>query len=191
MITGCNTNISHRGQQFHVQTEDSGRAHPHVISHVYHGGTIIASEKRDYSDRIDSADLDLQVRGLIEEQHQAMLSRLRDGELDSLIDERLTGAPSPAAGAGEPPPTESDGAVSQATTDGVSTDSGHTAPSIAEPDAAVPAPESSRKTAGAFGDRVDSEKPLDEVILEYLVEKARSRSSAARDRASRASRSKG
>ena len=39
MITGCNTNILYRGKQFHVQTEDSGRANPHIMSHVYHGGT--------------------------------------------------------------------------------------------------------------------------------------------------------
>ena len=41
----------------------------------------------------------------------------------------------------------------------------------------------------AFGDRVDVQKPLDEVILEYLVEKARERSSDRR--APPKSRSKG
>ena len=44
MITGSNTNVRHRGKLFHVQTEDSGRRNPHVISHVYYRGTILASE---------------------------------------------------------------------------------------------------------------------------------------------------
>jgi hypothetical protein len=200
MITGCNTNVSHRGKLFHVQTEDSGRAHPHIISHVYHGGTIIASEKSDYSDRIDSADLDLQVRGLIEEQHQAMLSRLRAGELDAVIDERLTDA-QPAATADadslEPSPAESDSATTGgattagATADGSTTGGGHAAPSVADEHPALQAKESKKKAAPAFGDGVDSQKPLDEVILEYLVDKARDRSSEPGSRASRTTRSKG
>ena len=45
MITGFNTNVRHGGRVFHVQTEDSGLAHPHVISHLYYGGTILGSEK--------------------------------------------------------------------------------------------------------------------------------------------------
>src|SRR5262249_56251916 len=49
MITGANTNVRYRGILFHVQTEDSGRANPHIISHVYHGGTILGTHKTDYS----------------------------------------------------------------------------------------------------------------------------------------------
>ena len=92
MITGCNTNVLYRGKQFHVQTEDSGRANPHIISHVYHGGTIIASEKSSYGDRVDAEELDIKVRAKIELQHKTMLKRLTSGELDAVIDERLGGA---------------------------------------------------------------------------------------------------
>ena len=53
MITGFNTNVRHGGRVFHVQTEDSGRDHPHVISHLYYGGTILASEKRDYAEHLE------------------------------------------------------------------------------------------------------------------------------------------
>ncbi len=96
MITGSNTNVQHRGLLFHVQTEDSGRALPHLISHVYHGGTIIASEKNDYSERVDAEDLDRQVRILMEAQHKAMISRLEQGDFDGIIAERLPGkVPSP------------------------------------------------------------------------------------------------
>ncbi len=148
---------------FHVQTEDSGREHPHIISHVYHGGTIIASEKSEYRDRVDSEDLDAVVRGLIEEQHRAMLTRLRDGELDAAIDERLNGAGASASSSGD-------------TTAGADTD-----PAIDVEEGASPSPASGAKAAPCFGEKADSEKPLDEVILEYLVDKAHDRSSEQQD----------
>ena len=53
MITGFNTNVRYGGRVFHVQTEDSGLKNPHVISHLYFGGTILASEKRDYAQLLD------------------------------------------------------------------------------------------------------------------------------------------
>ena len=42
MRTGYNSNHGHRGVDFHIQTEDSGQARPHVITHLFHGGTILA-----------------------------------------------------------------------------------------------------------------------------------------------------
>jgi hypothetical protein len=173
MITGFNTNVRYRGRVFHVQTEDSGRKNPHVISHVYHGGTILASEKRKYDHLLDTADIDSSVRRLMEEQHKSMLRRLKDGGFDEVIAQRLDGgaAVSPdanaATGSGLEPPSES------------------TAPEKGQPaDAAAAAASSSRE----FGDGIVSKKPLDEVILEYLVEKARDRAPAAAPKPARGSR---
>ena len=89
MITGFNTNVRYSGRVYHVQTEDSGRNNPHVISHLYHSGTILASEKREYGDLLGSEELTGEVRRLMEGQHKAMLERLRRGEFDELIAERL------------------------------------------------------------------------------------------------------
>jgi hypothetical protein len=174
MITGCNTNIRHLDKMFHVQTEDSGREHPHIISHVYHGGTIIASEKSEYRDRIDSDDLDAIVRGLIEEQHKAMLMRLRDGELDAVIDERLNGGGAAATPSGD------------TTAAGADTDPAF---DVAEPAPAVSA--AGKGGASSFGESADAEKPLDEVILEYLVDKARVRSQEQKNQPRRQQRPKG
>ena len=143
MITGFNTNVRHGGRTFHVQTEDSGRDHPHVISHLYFGGTILATEKRDYAEHVDTADLQSVVRGLMDEQHRAILERLAGGEFDAVIAERL--GEDAAAG------------------------------STASGDAPEPAAESPAAAARAFGEGIVSEKPLDEVVLEYLVDKSRSR----------------
>jgi len=201
MITGCNTNIRHLGKRFHVQTEDSGRANPHIITHVYYGGTIIASEKSEYKDRIEATDLDSEVRRLIEEQHKAMLKQLRRGAFDAAIRERLGGAPAelppaPEAVASKPsarPPSvktaNADSAIASA---GRSTSpcTGDTAPSLVDEPLAAEAPPVEKRAAPAFGEDVDSEKPLDEVILEYLVEKARDRSEGSEKRPARPSRSK-
>jgi hypothetical protein len=137
MITGFNTNVRYGGRVYHVQTEDSGRSHPHVITHVYHGGTILASEKRAYGDQLGEEDLTGFVRGLMEDQHKAMVVRLRGGDLDALIAERIEGSPDAAPAAAES--ADADGRPS------------------------------------AFGEDLVSEKPLDEMILEYLVKKARDR----------------
>ena len=204
MITGCNTNVLYRGKQFHVQTEDSGRGKPHIISHVYHGGTIIASEKSSYAHRIDADELDIKVRAQIELQHKAMLKRLTGGELDAVIDERLGGGVAPAKPASPPatkkpvakkPAAKKPAAQSKASageTSGSVTANAATDPSIdLERPAADTKPIIDRPSAPAFGDGKDAEKPLDEVILEYLVDKARDRAADKKQAPARQQRRKG
>ena len=151
MLSGFNTNVRHRGLLLHVQTEDSGRAHPHIITHLYHGGTILASERSQYGDRLEVQDLAAQVRALMEEQHRTMLRRLKRGELDAKLVERLgTQAFSDDTGA--------------ATASGAT---GPTSPAVGEAEAAVSL-EAEIPGAPAPGE----ERPLDELVLEYLVERA-------------------
>ena len=159
MLPGFNTNVRHRGVLFHVQSEDSGRAHPHVITHLYHGGTILFSEKSSYAEQVGAADLPARVRELMESQHRAVLARLRSGDFDEsirerlgpLMDESVAARPTdtaPLDERGEPPPAP----------------------------AAQPAGEElPQEPARSFGESVVSAKPLDEVILDYLVENARKR----------------
>jgi len=177
MITGFNTNVRHGGRLFHVQTEDSGKSHPHVISHVYFGGTILASEKHEYEDLLGSSDLTEAVRALMEGQHKAMVARLKQGALDAVIAQRLAD-PSEDTGPGASDPRLAAPAPAPAPA------------AVAKP-APAPPPRASER---AFGDGIVSQKPLDEVILEYLVEKSRGRGSAGKapaERPARESRSKG
>ncbi len=157
MLTGFNTNIRHKGVLFHVQTEDSGRAHPHVITHLYHGGTILASEKRAYGELLQAADPDQEVRALMEELHKSMLRRLRAGEFDALIAQRLAGGAGASAAGADTAPTDRPQGSPQASAD----------------------PATPLRPLRAFGEGVVSEKPLDEVVLEYLVESARRRKRSA------------
>ncbi len=144
MLSGYNTNISHRDVQFHVQTEDSGRAHPHLITHLYYGGTILASEKRSYAELLEAPDLNEKLKELMEVQHLAMVERLRRGSLDPEIEARMEGI----FGAGEAP--------------GVT--GGQTQPALR--------PDRGRDPGGDAGYRPALETPLDELVLDYLVSRA-------------------
>ena len=171
MITGANTNIRYRGIVFHVQTEDSGRANPHIISHLYHGGTILASEKTEYGDRMETADLESMVRGLIEEQHRDLVRRLQSGAYDAVIEERLGHeAIQPTGPIDTPTPAPEVDAVLEP---------GEASTQRPSEAASPPPPQSDapRAPERAFGEGVVSQRPLDEMILDYLADKARGRSS--------------
>ena len=174
MITGYNANVQHGGRVFHVQTEDSGRAHPHVITHLYHEGTILASERRDYAGVVDAPDLVSRVRRLMEEQHATVIERLRSGDFDAVIAARL----SRPARAGSPVPSEI------ATPPATPVPQGLRAPAVPKRAATRPVverpPASPPEGARAFGEGIVSQRPLDDVILEYLVAKARERSGGGR-----------
>ncbi|HJW75471.1 MAG TPA: hypothetical protein VJ787_07345, partial [Thermoleophilia bacterium] len=89
MVPGFNHNVKHRGTAYHVQTEDSGLGNPHVITHLFVGGNIIASKKTSYADLVGVKDLPQLVRELMEEQHKDMLRNLVNGVYDE-ADEALS-----------------------------------------------------------------------------------------------------
>lgn len=82
MVLGFNHNIQYKGEIFHIQTEDSGVATPHIITLLYRGGTIIASKKTGYADIIKADNLELVVEELMKDQHKEILRRLKSGEFD-------------------------------------------------------------------------------------------------------------
>jgi hypothetical protein len=158
MLTGFNTNIRHRGVLFHVQSEDSGLAHPHIITHLYHGGTIVFSEKSSYASRVNEPNLEDVVRELMEGQHKAVLKRLRAGDFNDAIRERLGDVLTPS---------DADSKVKTKATDTDPLD----APSESRTDSGNGAEDAPR----SFGEGIVSERPLDDVILGYLIENARKR----------------
>ncbi len=169
MQSGFNTNYRHRGVLFHVQTEDSGVANPHIVTHLFHGGNILASQKREYSEKLGAADLEAEVRVLMEDQHKEMLRALSRGDHDAVITERLgaavfldqTDCEEPGSTAAEMLPPRPEAPPPAA---------------VALPAAGASAPEpAADRIARAFGDGIVSDKPLDEVVLDYLVENARKR----------------
>jgi hypothetical protein len=150
MVPGFNTNVERQGVVFHLQSEDSGRSHPHIMTHLYHGGTILASEKLSYAEKLESPDLATLVRRLMEEQHEALLLQLENGELDRQIAERL--------GPDVFPLVESADANSADAT-----------PAEPEPRASAETRQAGEQQSRGAEER---ERPLDEWVLDYLIERS-------------------
>ncbi|MHB1843646.1 MAG: hypothetical protein ACYCWW_02265 [Deltaproteobacteria bacterium] len=152
MAVGFNHNVKYKGQVYHVQTEDSGVGNPHIITHLFVGGNILASKKMSYADLLKADDLEQVVRALMEEQHKEMLRNLVAGAYDQL----------------------EQGAVGRAFQPGqlaIGDAAGKAAPAPASPSPKPPEPRPSFVepiAAALFADDLISEKSLDEVILSYL-----------------------
>ena len=87
-LLGFNNNVRHKGRLFHIQTEDSGIKHPHVITHLFgDGGRILKTTKTSYAEHLGAERLEEIVRELMREQHKAMFIALRDGQLDRVLEE--------------------------------------------------------------------------------------------------------
>src|SRR5689334_2797969 len=93
-LVGFNNNVRYRGMRFHIQTEDSGCARPHIITHLFaDGGRVIKSLRTDYSEYVDHPDRQALLQRMMRDQHRAMAIDLRDGRFDATIDTLRSQAP--------------------------------------------------------------------------------------------------
>jgi hypothetical protein len=176
VVTGFNHNVKHRGKVYHVQTEDSGLQNPHIITHLFVGGNILASKKTSYADIAGAENLAQVVRELMEEQHKEMLRNLVNGVYDDV--DAVLGAEHWQPGElGGDAPAERPAPVS------ITVAVGGPPPGIGAP-AVPPAPRPQAMAARGepapewheapgqtiIGEDLISEKSLDEVILSYLAE---------------------
>jgi len=166
MVTGFNHNIKHKGKLYHIQTEDSGLENPHIITHLFVGGNILASKKTSYADIVGADNLAQVVRELMEEQHKEMLRNLINGVYDDI--DAIFAKEAKSFQPGQLRPGE-----------GVKLNEGRPSQTgsfrILPPEvvAARREPPPVLKSEGAetlFGEDLISEKSLDEVILSYLAE---------------------
>ena len=82
-LLGYNHNVRYGGRILHVQTEDSGPANPHLFTHLFFEGSILATKRCQY----DVSFAEDGVRGLMQAQHKEILKELKQG----LYDDRLEG----------------------------------------------------------------------------------------------------
>jgi hypothetical protein len=179
-VTGFNHNIKHKGKVYHVQTEDSGASNPHIITHLFVGGNILATKKSSYADITKSENLPELVRDMMEEQHKQMLRNLVNGTYDN-VDRSATAyqpgeihvaekANAAAAALGAAPKPAAAQPLKLT----------NVAPPPAVPAALPPEVLAARELKEAprenhvgvetlFGEDLISEKSLDEVILSYLA----------------------
>jgi hypothetical protein len=85
MVSGYNHNVKYQGEVFHVQTEDSGLQNPHIKTHVFIGGTIVATERQSYAELVGREDLRAHLTELMQAQHKAVLKELIHGAYDGSI----------------------------------------------------------------------------------------------------------
>ncbi|HET7826235.1 MAG TPA: hypothetical protein VFK90_12945 [Anaeromyxobacter sp.] len=169
MVVGFNHNIKHKGKMYHIQTEDSGLENPHIITHLFVGGNILASKKTSYADIVGAENLAQVVRELMEEQHKEMLRNLINGVYDD-----LDSAYAQQAAAYQPGQIHADGRTVQLQP-GMAMPTKAPEPKRLPPEvlAARQEPTPVLRNDGAetlFGEDLISEKSLDEVILSYLAE---------------------
>jgi hypothetical protein len=87
-LLGYNNNVRHKNRVFHIQTEDSGIKHPHIITHLFmDGGRILKSIKTSYKDHLGKDKLQDLVKQMMKDQHKAMFKALRDGQFDKLLED--------------------------------------------------------------------------------------------------------
>jgi hypothetical protein len=168
MVVGFNHNIKHKGKMYHIQTEDSGLENPHIITHLFVGGNILASKKTSYADIVAAENLAQVVRELMEEQHKEMLRNLINGVYDD-----IDAAYAQQAASFAPGQIHADGRTVQLQPGVAIPGEGRERPLPPEVLAAREQPAPVLRNDGAetlFGEDLISEKSLDEVILSYLAE---------------------
>jgi hypothetical protein len=173
-VLGYNTNVRHKGKLYHIQTEDSGIDHPHVITHLFaDGGRIVASKKTSYAERVGSEGLADQVKKLMQAQHKAMFIALRDGVYDedgadhpAGVD-KLDGAQvADAVSAREPAATDSiDEKLAESQRNAIA----NASLSVQAGSKPEPPARPARVARSLFGGELLGDKNLDEVILNYLA----------------------
>lgn len=88
-VRGYNHNFRYRGHIYHVQTEDYGAAKRYISSHIFSNGAVISSQKTAYPVGL-AANYNVEaVVELMKSSHREMIHRLRDGELDTKIEQML------------------------------------------------------------------------------------------------------
>jgi hypothetical protein len=97
MLTGYNTDVSHQGRVFHVQTEDKGRSNPNFESLIYVGGQVLAAKRTSYAALLEQGAGNDRLNEVMDRQHRSMIDDIREGKFDQRVAE-LFGerAPAPA-----------------------------------------------------------------------------------------------
>jgi hypothetical protein len=80
MLVGFNTNISYKEKTYHIQTEDSGKSNPVIITLLYSQGAILASKKTSYERFISDPDFQEKVSKIMKIQHKVMIKELLSGK---------------------------------------------------------------------------------------------------------------
>jgi len=178
MVPGFNHNIKHKGKLYHIQTEDSGVDNPHIITLLYHAGTIISKKKTSYADIVQMQQLPQLVKELMEEQHKAMLRDLVKGGYDKgvsvpsakLASEEPIKFPLEPANLPSAKPPVQPIKESQPAAKPLSTSIGRQTPALNPLEQGPTIDASEIASLFGSGKTEEGERSLDEIILGYLAD---------------------
>lgn len=167
MIPGYNTDVRHGDTVFHVQTEDKGMDNPLIESLVYVGGRVLAAKRAPYADLLAQGKTLEEIAERMELQHRTIIAAIKQGRFDEKVQGLLAGrstAPQRAVGAtthSTPPPMA---ATPPPPAPGTTSSRLDETAANAAPTELEDVLASTRIT--------ESERTLDQVILEYLSSEA-------------------
>jgi hypothetical protein len=85
MITGYNTDVSHRDLVMHVQTEDKGLESATIESLVYVGGQIVGKRRSGYREVVEAGADKAAIVEVMDRQHRLMIAEIRSGHYDDQL----------------------------------------------------------------------------------------------------------
>src|SRR5581483_1041738 len=156
MLSGINTDIQHKGEVWHVQTEDGGPGNPIITTLLFKGGAIFSSKRTNYGEILQTASYQDVVKELMKEQHKNMVRDLASGKFERPASEAPVkkSEPESARKAVEPSPPPNKAAAS-----------------VQEGTARLKEPPPKADPAKADPKRPAQKKSLDDLILDYLSKK--------------------
>lgn len=83
MQKGFNSDVTVRGQKFHVQTEDWGLKNPFLVSRIFCNGAVIKTVKTSYEIALKAESLreEEAIKTALRRQHSNILDTLLAGKL--------------------------------------------------------------------------------------------------------------
>lgn len=83
MQKGFNSDISVKGQSYHVQTEDWGQQNPFLVSRIFKNGAVVKTIKTSHQDALKNGSIRSQdaLQLALKSQHNLVLDQLITGQI--------------------------------------------------------------------------------------------------------------
>jgi tetratricopeptide (TPR) repeat protein len=75
------TKITLEGETYNIETEDLGMQNPNIITHIYHKGKIISSNKISYKNILKEPDFDKRLMEMMQRQQHLAIEELKKEKL--------------------------------------------------------------------------------------------------------------
>ncbi|MEE9390802.1 MAG: hypothetical protein V3U91_06125 [Candidatus Aminicenantaceae bacterium] len=81
-MSGLNTETTHDGISYHVQTQDKGLNVHYIESLIYKSGKLLSSRRTYYTASLNNPNLKEKIASLIKEQHDTILKEISEGKFN-------------------------------------------------------------------------------------------------------------